>query len=261
MNHRIVSGVVLAGITLACVHWGGWPLLLLALAAAVVMVQELNSICGGSGSGKVGGFHYGLLAAIVLLAGLGHYQTAWVLMVAGALYGASIALQEGRPVPWPLLTPFYIGLPCLALFWLRNDTESGATAIYFTFAVVWASDTGAYAIGKAFGGPRFSPQLSPKKTWAGFAGGCLAAVAVGFVAAKVIDGGLGMRFLGIAVALSMVSQAGDLLESAIKRYEDLKDSGTIVPGHGGLLDTIDGLLTALPAAAVAVYLLKLGATP
>jgi phosphatidate cytidylyltransferase len=151
---------------------------------------------------------------------------------------------------WRLGGLVYILVPCTFLAWLRADPESGRLAIVWLFAVVWATDTGAYAFGRAIGGPRLAPAISPKKTWAGLIGGMVSAAAAG---AAVIAFAGSDAMAGFAVAAGLiggVSQSGDLFESWVKRRFGVKDSSNLIPGHGGLLDRVDGLLAAALALAL-----------
>ena len=123
-------------------------------------------------------------------------------------------------------------------------------ATIFLFAVVWASDIVAYFIGRTIGGPKLAPQISPKKTWSGAVGGVVAAIAVAMVFAQPLTLTSGLALGSIAVMLSVVAQAGDLFESALKRRFGAKDSGHLIPGHGGLMDRLDGFVTAAAVATL-----------
>jgi phosphatidate cytidylyltransferase len=125
--------------------------------------------------------------------------------------------------------------------------------------VVWASDIGAYVAGRAIGGPRLAPSVSPGKTWSGAVGGLVAAATVGFAASVILgDGRISWRPATFAVLVGFVSQAGDLFESHLKRHFGVKDSGSMIPGHGGLLDRVDAMLTAAPATALLALILRPG---
>ena len=146
----------------------------------------------------------------------------------------------------------YIMLACLSFVWLRTSGEHGQAMVFWIFILVWTADTGAYAAGITIGGPKLAPRISPKKTWAGLAGALIAASIMGALTAVLIDHSNGMASLVAAsVVLAGISQMGDLLESYAKRHFDVKDSGTIIPGHGGVLDRVDGLLAAGLAAGIA----------
>ncbi len=135
-----------------------------------------------------------------------------------------------------------------ALLWLRADGATGRWNVLFVVFVVWASDIGAYAAGRLIGGTKLAPSISPGKTWSGAAGGLLAAVLVALAVAAV-SGPVSARVVAVAAGLSVISQLGDLFESWMKRHLGVKDSGRLIPGHGGLLDRLDGLLAAAPVAA------------
>jgi phosphatidate cytidylyltransferase len=152
----------------------------------------------------------------------------------------------------------YLAPASLALIWLRGDVETGRACVLFIILVVWASDIGAYLAGRLIGGPRLAPRISPGKTWSGAIGGFAAAVAVGLVAANLEPDGVPVSAMLVAGCLGIASQLGDLLESALKRRFGVKDSGRLIPGHGGLLDRLDGVLFAAPVAAVVILALGRG---
>jgi len=145
-------------------------------------------------------------------------------------------------------------LPVLSLVWIR---ALGWQTLLWTLGIVWATDIGAYAAGRAIGGPKLLPRVSPKKTWAGLAGGVLSAALVGAYAARW--SGMGIAGLSLLSAgLAVVAQAGDLAESWVKRYFGVKDSSGIIPGHGGVLDRVDGLLAVAPVVAAVCMALEGG---
>jgi phosphatidate cytidylyltransferase len=150
----------------------------------------------------------------------------------------------------------YILLACGALLWLRLRASGGRADVLFLLGVVWAGDIGAYLIGRCIGGPRLAPIISPGKTWSGAVGGLLASVAAGLCAAYFLaDAMIAWRVALVAACLGVVAQAGDLLESYVKRRLKVKDSSHLIPGHGGLLDRLDALMAgALVAALLALTL-------
>jgi phosphatidate cytidylyltransferase len=190
-----------------------------------------------------------LVLAPLALACMWFGGIAWDALVAAAGIGVCWEWAEmckGRPAA--LLAGFaYAALAAAALAWLRIDPVGGRPALIFLLAVVWCSDIGAYLTGRLIGGRKLAPSISPGKTWSGAGGGLLAAVAVGEVIAALWNGRPGPAMLAAAV-LGVASQLGDLLESAVKRRFGVKDSGRLIPGHGGLLDRLDGLMAAAVVA-------------
>ena len=157
----------------------------------------------------------------------------------------------GGDVKWMAAGALYICIPAGVLIWLRAGAMPGMITILWLFAVVWSADIGAYISGRAIGGPKLAPRISPKKTWAGFIGGVsFATIVAGGFAVYWEESPLSLALWGAVVAIA--SQAGDLLESAVKRHFGVKDSSALIPGHGGVLDRVD----ALVAGAVAIALLK-----
>ncbi len=154
---------------------------------------------------------------------------------------------------WQCAGILYIFLPCLSLMMLRTMPQ-GLGVILWLLAVVWATDIAAYFTGRAIGGPKLAPRISPNKTWAGLCGGMIAAALAGLIAGVIADVPHKPIFALLSGGLAVVAQAGDLLESGLKRHFGIKDSGTIIPGHGGVLDRVDGILTVAPLVAVVVML-------
>jgi phosphatidate cytidylyltransferase len=180
-------------------------------------------------------------------------------LVAPLLVRELSRLTQGRPVV--RLSGFvYVLAAVVALLWLRHQPEMGRETVIWMLACTWATDIGAYFVGASAGGPKLAPRISPSKTWSGLIGGMAwAAVAS---AATGLAFGLGSTFslAAIGAALAIVAQLGDLAESALKRSAGVKDSGGLIPGHGGLLDRVDGLVAVLVAVAL-VRLMAGGAWP
>lgn len=224
----------------------------MALAAGG-LAYEWVALCGGR-PWRMPGL---VVPAVVLFAGLVAVldRERWAL--AALVMGAALAgLSSGRRAM--VAGVLYVGLASVALVWLRGDNAAGRANVLFLVFVVWASDIGAYAAGRLLGGPKLAPAISPGKTWSGAVGGLLTAMAVGEVAGELLAVAPIGRAAMIAGLLGLAAQGGDLLESAIKRHFGVKDSGKLIPGHGGLLDRLDGLLTAAPAAAALALLLGRG---
>lgn len=166
-------------------------------------------------------------------------------------------IERSAAAWWLAAGIVYAGGLVFAPIILRQDAALGFAAIVFLFAVVWATDVAAYFAGRALGGPKLWPAVSPKKTWSGAIGGLLGGAAAGVLVVKLAGLAISPMLVLVALGLSVVSQGGDLLESAIKRRFDAKDASQLIPGHGGLMDRLDGFLTAA-AAAVMVGLLRGG---
>ena len=158
---------------------------------------------------------------------------------------------------WLAAGVVYAGVLLAAPLILRRDPALGFRSILFIFAIVWATDIAAYFAGRAIGGPKLWPAVSPKKTWSGAVGGTLGGVVAGLLVARLSGLAVTPMLVIVALGLSVVAQAGDLLESAIKRHFGAKDASQLIPGHGGLMDRLDGFLTAA-TAAVMVGLLRGG---
>ncbi|MFQ5764869.1 MAG: phosphatidate cytidylyltransferase [Rhodospirillales bacterium] len=156
----------------------------------------------------------------------------------------------GGRLGWLAVGFLAIALPCVSLLYLRGDPAAGAETLFWLLAVVWSADTGAFAFGRLIGGPRLAPVISPNKTWSGLIGGIASAGAMGGATALVLGLDGVMALAGWSAAIGAISQGGDLTESWVKRHFGVKDTGNIVPGHGGLLDRVDGLLAAAIAVAV-----------
>lgn len=183
-------------------------------------------------------------AALVIPIAIGLF-VEWLLIVKAA--------PSNTRFGWIALGLFYAGAALVGSIVVRQDAEYGFGALLLVLAVVWASDIGGYFAGKSIGGAKLAPRISPNKTWAGAIGGFILSllVAAGFAAAG--QGRL-IPLLLLAAALSVVSQAGDLFESAVKRRFGVKDSSNIIPGHGGLLDRLDGFVAAIALAALVGFL-------
>jgi phosphatidate cytidylyltransferase len=208
-------------------------------------------------------------AAVLAPLALGVTWLGGVTFVVFWTVAASIVLWEwsmlarNRPhtlpafAGWMVCGLLYAGILLLAPILLRRDAAYGLTAILFLFAIVWATDIAAYFAGRAIGGPKLWAAVSPKKTWSGAVGGTIGGIVAGLVLIKLAGLVVAPMLVLVAFGLSVASQAGDLLESAIKRHFGAKDASQLIPGHGGLMDRLDGFLTAA-AAAVMVGLLRGG---
>ncbi len=257
---RLASAVVLAPIVLGAVWVGGTPFLALLMIAGPLMALEWARLADpedGAVTEQIT-LTIGLLVFLLCM-GVGDSGLALALFV--TILGLTMALSLWRNVsPLRALTGFaYVGGAVASFAWLRGESDMGRLTIIWLLGVVWATDIGAYFVGRAIGGPKMAPKLSPNKTWSGLIGGMVAAATAGvmvFVIAGV--GSLEMTatiVLALAVfsaLVALLSQAGDVYESSLKRRAGVKDSGNIIPGHGGILDRVDGLMLAATFVALVV---------
>ena len=253
---RVVAGVAMIAAALLAVALGGFAFWLFAALIGLVMMAEWADLQGTPPKHKRLAL-YALFAALALMsppgAGPGFLSLG---LLAGA--GFFVVIVTNRPQL--ALGVVYVGLPILALLLIRRQHDPGPDlATYrgliftlWTLALVWATDIGAYFAGRAIGGPKLAPRLSPNKTWAGLAGGVVLASL--FAAFMHRSYELPLRLTLATPGLAVLAQAGDLYESWLKRRAGVKDSGTLIPGHGGALDRLDGLVPVAPVAALLVVL-------
>ena len=252
---RALSALVLAVPALAAVYVGAPVFDLLFGLVALLMAFEWDRLCaagakGGKANDPASWALFAAIAAITLAAVLQAHELALWLAVGGFSIVFLIARGIERPAPLlQALGALYIGVPYVSLVWLRADPATGLATLLWLLAVVWATDTAAMFAGKTIGGPKLAPVISPNKTWAGLAGGMGAAAAVGIAFAFFLDAPMLLAAL-ISAGLAVVAQAGDLGESLVKRHFNVKDSGTLIPGHGGIFDRVDGLLAVAPVWAL-----------
>ncbi len=258
---RLVSAAVLIPLVLGAVHFGGRMFAALIAFACIVMVFEWTRMverkeCSAS-------FYALSLAATAAMfaASTGAYLFAYSFCVAGALAAYFFASGTYLQKLWPAIGAAYVILPSIALMWLRLETPHGRELTFMLFFIVWAADTGAFIFGKSIGGPKISYALSPSKTWAGIGGGVLGGAAVAALAAIYFFGmETGQTFILFGAILGATSVAGDLAESAIKRNFGLKDISGFIPGHGGALDRMDGMIFSTMAMTSAYFLYMVAAS-
>jgi phosphatidate cytidylyltransferase len=255
---------VLGPTALACIWLGSEPWTMLIAIAAALLSWEWVHLCGYRTRALPGLAVPVAVFAAGILAVSEHSRAALALLVAlwaVAWWTADRGREvdgRGQPAGWLAAGVLYIGLAGISLIELRHDNAAGQANVLFLFLVVWASDIGAYMAGRLFGGPKIAPAISPNKTWAGAAGGLAGAMLVGVATAVLLAPGGAARAAAVAAMLGVMAQAGDLLESWIKRRFEVKDSSALIPGHGGLLDRLDGVLAAAPLAALLALALGQG---
>ena len=192
-----------------------------------------------------------MIAVALAATALGGYYFA-VLAAAGAtaVFYEWTRIVRGWGSGWYLGGFAYALVAALSLLWIRDRAEDGIALVMWVFIIVWTTDIGAYFTGRAIGGPKLAPSVSPNKTWAGFHGGVVAAAL--FAGAWALVTGLHWLVLLLAPMFSVAAQGGDLFESWMKRRAGIKDSGNLLPGHGGVFDRLDGLLPVAILTAIAV---------
>ena len=246
LGTRAVVGVALIVVAAAALWFGGFAFWLLVTLAALVMIGEWGGLHGAS-AGQKKLAQYALMVPLAILsplaAGPGFLGLGLIL---GAFFFLAIVTRNGALGAGAI----YVGLPVLALLSLRGQPD-GLLLAFWAMALVWACDIGAYFAGRAIGGPKLMPSVSPNKTWAGLFGGVTAAALFGWV---LTFWGLPAMLAFATPLLAVLAQAGDLYESHLKRRAGVKDSGSVLPGHGGVLDRLDGLVPVAPVAALLVVI-------
>ncbi len=252
LGPRILPSIVMAGGALVVLSAGRTAFSFLIAGGAAILAWEWTRLCGGGRFGWTGMLNAVVVMAVVLAAAFGSPIIGAGLILAGIAGDYLIARGSGRDHPrWIAAGIAYIGLPCIALVWLRGLEPGGQSIVLWLLLVVWATDIGAFFAGRLIGGPRLAPRVSPKKTWAGLAGGAASAALVGLILPAYVSGAPSAGILGaMSAVLAVVAQAGDLSESWIKRRFGVKDASHLIPGHGGLFDRVDGLLAAALALAI-----------
>lgn len=277
-KRRVASALVLAPIAIAATYLGGFAFVIVCAIAAGAVLWEWTSLVAQSAEPRILAPGLTALGVATAFAGVSEAVPAIATVAFGAVLAAGIMTIWPRRAP-PQISPrqvsppqsspqqvspfwgaggvIYAGVVLLSPTLLRNDPQFGLQALLFLFAVVWATDIFAYLVGRRLGGPLLWPRLSPKKTWSGAIGGTVGGVAAG-IAVAYASGGTRAAVAGVlALVLSIVAQGGDLFESAIKRRFGVKDTSHLIPGHGGVMDRLDGFLVAA-FAAVLIGILRQG---
>jgi phosphatidate cytidylyltransferase len=258
LTTRILSALVMIAAALLTAYWGGWPFALFWLAAGIAIMVEWTEMTGAEPLRLVQGVLALGLAALTALflmdASIGLFIAVGLFfLVTGALVTRGVANRI-----WSASSFLYAVLIVLVPPIVRDHIELGILGLLWMFAVVWATDIAAFFTGRSLGGPKLCPPISPKKTWSGFIGGIVAAAAAGSLVAWAGERyGLSLPFglLGItilSVIASVASQLGDLGESALKRHCNVKDSSHLIPGHGGVMDRLDGFWAVCLIVAAAL---------
>lgn len=238
----------MAAVSLALTWWGVWPFAALVLAVALIVTWEWGHMVRGVSFDLILLIHGLAVVAAVWLTLSGMLALALVVLVIASLLAALLGFDSLGRVS--ALGVFYAGLPAVALIWLRASPPHGLAAILFLFAVIWGTDTGAYAAGRLIGGPKLMPRFSPNKTWSGLLGGVTTSIGFALLFTWLVAGAEARWLVPVAACLAVVAQAGDLMESALKRWRGVKDASGLIPGHGGFMDRVDGMIAAVVVAAI-----------
>ena len=255
---RVASALVLAPLAIGVAYLGGWTFAVFWGIAAIVVMWEWITLVSGAErrSVLITGIVAVALAVALAASSAGasddmrclRFAAAPLVLVMGMLACAAVASR--MRASWVAAGVPYAGAMGLAPIALRSDAEFGFVAMIFLFVVVWTTDIAAYFVGRAVGGPKLAPHLSPNKTWSGSLGGLVGAVLAAVLVVKLSGVGDTLAAIVIAIALSIVAQVGDLFESAVKRRFGAKDAGSLIPGHGGLMDRLDGFVAAAVLACL-----------
>lgn len=245
---RIISAIVLAAVVLTATWMGGLPFDIVAAVIAVLVYYEWSTITRlPEQHFKANAFGWLIVLLIACNIVLGEGDLLLPLLCGGAITAILISLV-GHGSWWLPGGIVYAGLSGISLAAIRGDNQAGFVATLFIFAVVWGTDILAYFVGRAIGGPKLAPRISPGKTWSGAIGGTVAGIAASGALTLGVFSRLSLWTMALAFLLSVASQIGDLFESFIKRRFGVKDSSHLIPGHGGVMDRVDGLVFACFAA-------------
>lgn len=244
---RTISALVLAPFVLAATYVGTPLFELLVAAAALAMSWEWSRMCNAGRFEAAGGVFAATVLLALALGATGGYDIAVVVLGTGAIATAITARAAGAGHPgWSTVGVIAVGVCCLALIWLRTAPVAGMAAIFWLLGTIWVTDIGAYVTGRLLGGPKLAPRISPNKTWAGLLGGVVCAALWGAAWGALTGAGMAGAIV-ISAITAVVAQAGDLGVSAVKRRFGVKDASRLIPGHGGMLDRVDGFLLTAPA--------------
>ena len=255
LTQRIAFGLPLAFLVLAALYFGEWYWLVLLILTGVLMSFEWTKLVQLK-AWKATGIALGLTIFSALQLSF-FYNANQAFLISFGLAILSViagALAHQRALKMFGYGLLYIFVPLSSLLWLRNSTgDTGLIITIWLVLIIWFTDIFAYFTGKTLGGPKIFPKVSPKKTWSGFIGGLIGAGIASFLVQSYFNiPEFAWRLIALALFVSAIGQLGDALESSIKRQFDVKDSGSLIPGHGGLFDRLDAFLVAAPAIYISL---------
>jgi phosphatidate cytidylyltransferase len=248
---RLVSGLAMGAIAALCTVLGMMPFAVLVIGVAMLLSWEWGRLVHGREGDMVIAVHAAAVGGAAVLAAFDKVGLGLLLLPIGAILATLLTL--GRSSVFSALGVFYVGLPAVSLIWLRSDPQLGLLAVFFVIVVVVTTDTAGFVAGRLMGGPKLWPRVSPNKTWAGMVGALAASSIIAALFWFAVPEGSAVRLAATGAMLSFVAQAGDLAESAIKRRFGAKDTSSLIPGHGGVMDRVDGLVAAASAVGLAAF--------
>jgi phosphatidate cytidylyltransferase len=251
---RLVSGLVMGAVAAVCTFLGTMPFAVLVVAVAMLLSWEWGRLVHGREGDVAIAVHAAAAGGAAVLAAFEKVGLGLLLLPIGAILATLLTL--GRNSVFSALGVFYVGLPAVSLIWLRSDPQLGLWAVIFVVVVVITTDTAGFIAGRLMGGPKLWPRVSPNKTWAGLVGALVASSIIAALFWFAVPESSAVRLAATGAMLSFAAQAGDLAESAIKRRFGAKDASSLIPGHGGVMDRVDGLVAAASAVGLAAFVIN-----
>jgi phosphatidate cytidylyltransferase len=256
LKSRIISALILAPLVAGVIYVGTPVYDLLILAAVIVMAWEWRRLCATQRFDTAGAILAIAVAGATALTSFYHVELAAILVVAGAIIILfMIVRSEGKSSSWTVAGVVAIGLTGISLILIRRIGGDWSVTIWFLVSI-WATDICAFFVGRAVGGPKLAPKISPGKTWSGLVGGIIGAMCWSAIWALWTGAGQAGTLAFLSAAIAVFAQLGDLGVSRVKRRYGVKDTGTLIPGHGGLLDRVDGVIGAVPVAILCIVLAR-----
>jgi phosphatidate cytidylyltransferase len=255
---RVISATILIPVVVLAIWTGSWLFLLMTAVAVALLSNEWGQLCAKRAPARISILIAAAVLAPTFFAHWGFFTAAAIALTVGSALVALCA-RVLKEHPWDCAYGvFYIGIPVLAITWLRTTPE-GLTWTIALFAVTWSADIVAYAVGNVVKGPKLWPRFSPNKTWSGFIGGLIGAILAAVTVAVLSELKISIGAAAVVGLLGgLATMAGDLWESILKRRYGVKDSGDLIPGHGGMLDRVDGLMFAAVIVAGARLIAFIG---
>ena len=257
LQQRVVSGVVMVLVSSVLVYSGPVATALMVLVVALVMTWEWGHLIRTTSADAAFWVHAASVVGAIGLVSCSHSALALIAVLVGTVLVLLLTLRK-LPVLSAVGVP-YVGLSAMALVLFRQDVTHGFAAVIFLLLIVITTDTMAFVFGRTIGGAKLWPAVSPNKTWAGFLGGVGSSALVGAGFSALVSGASPLRLGLIGLLLGIIAQGGDLAESALKRLLGVKDASSIIPGHGGVMDRMDGVVSVAIVAAIYALIVSVNA--